>query len=936
MQKSAVLLSALLLVAPLPAYAQGAKPALKAPTRITSVEGVTEYRLANGLKILLIPDRSIDTITVNVTYLVGSRHEGYGETGMAHLLEHLMFRGTRRFPNIKSDFQQRGARYNGSTSFDRTNYYETFPASEKTLDYVLDVESDRMVNASIARRDLDAEMTVVRNEFESGENSAFSILRERVAASAYLWHNYGKAIIGARSDIENVSIDRLRAFYRHYYQPDNAVVLVSGRFEEPAALGLVHKHFGRIPKPSRALRETYTVEPTQDGERSVTLRRAGDVQLVSVLYHMPPGAHSEYAAVDVLVSLLSHVPSGRLHKALVDPGLASSVFGTERQQREAGIAYFGASLRQDASLETARDALLQALEGFARNPATEDEVGRARTRLLNDIEIALADSRDLTSALSETVGIGDWRVFFLHRDRLRQVTAAEVQAVALRYLKPANRTLGMFVPTRSPDRAEIPPAPDVAAMLKGYRGSAVVLQGEDFNPAPASIEARVLRRTLPGGMKLALLQKKTRGGTVVAQLGLHWGDEQSKIDRAAACGITGSMLMRGTQRNSREQLRNHFDRLKAHVRVGGEGGSIETVRESLPETLRLMAEVLRQPSFPQEEFEQLRRSSLTSIDTQRSDPSALASLALARHLNPYLPGHWLYNATLDERSARLQALSLDDVKNCYADFYGACHSELAVVGDFDPEQIARLAQELFGDWKSPRPYARIPLRAADVQPVDSTINTPDKANAVLRAGMLLRLRDDNRDYPALLLGNYVLGGSSDSRLTRRIREKEGLSYSVGSFLSADSFSERGSFGVFAIYAPQNRAKVETAIAEEIRKALAEGFSSEEIEAGRKGLLQARQLARSNDENLANRLGSYLVLDRTFSWDEEFEGQIAALTPKSVVEALRRFIDPAKLSMVKAGDFASVAASPTAPGNQTGDRPSFFSRHMFDLSPDSKK
>ena len=904
MLRSAALLSALLLVAPLPAYAQGAKPALKGLARITSVEGVTEYRLANGLKILLIPDRSIDTITVNVTYLVGSRHEGYGETGMAHLLEHLLFRGTRRFPNIKADFQQRGARYNGSTSFDRTNYYEAFPASEKTLDYVLDVEADRMVNASVARKDLDAEMTVVRNEFESGENSAFSVLRERVAASAYLWHNYGKAIIGARSDIENVPIERLRGFYRHYYQPDNAVVLLSGRFDESTALGLVHKHFGRIPKPSRALRATYTVEPTQDGERTVTLRRAGDVKLVSALYHIPPGAHPDYAAVEVLVSLLSHVPSGRLHKTLVGPGLASSVVGDERQQREAGIAYFRASLSQDASLEAARDALLQALEGFARNPATEDEVGLARTRLLNYIEITLADSRDLTSALSETVGIGDWRVFFLHRDRLKRVTAAEVQAVALRYLKPANRTLGMFLPTPSPDRAEIPPAPDLAAMLEGYRGSEVVLQGEDFNPAPASIEARVLRRTLPGGMKLALLQKKTRGGTVVAQLGFHWGDEQSKLNRAAACGVTGSMLMRGTQKNSREQLRNHFDRIKAHVQVGGEGGSIETVRESLPEALRLMAEVLRQPSFPQEEFEQLRRSSLTSIDTQRSDPSALASLALARHLNPYPPVHWLYNTTLDERSAQLQALSLDAVRRCYVDFYGASHSELAVVGDFDPEQIARLAQELFGDWKSPLPYARIPLRVADVQPVDSTINTPDKANAVLRAGMLLRLRDDHPDYPALLLGNYVLGGSSDSRLTRRIREKEGLSYSVGSFLSADSFSERGSFGVFAIYAPQNRAKVETAIAEEVRKALAEGFGNEEIEAGKKGLLQARQLARTSDENLAGRLASYLVLGRTFSWDEELERKIAALTPKSVVEALRRHLDPAKLSTVKAGDFAN--------------------------------
>src|SRR5260221_284008 len=804
MLRTNALLPALLLVAALPALAQPAGAGLPAGVaRVTSVEGVTEYRLANGLKILLIPDRSIDTVTVNVTYLVGSRQEGYGETGMAHLLEHLMFRGTPRFPGIKADFQKRGARYNGSTSFDRTNYVETFPADGKTLDYVLDVEADRMATASIARRDLDAEMTVVRNEFEAGENSAFGVLRERMASSAYLWHNYGKAIIGARSDIENVPIERLRAFYSHYYQPDNAVLLLSGKLEESTALRLAQKHFGKILKPSRTLRTTYTVEPTQDGERAVTLRRAGDVQLVSALYHMPPGTHPEYAAVDVLVALLNHVPSGRLHKALV-------------------------------------------------------------------------------------------------------------QAAATRYLKPANRTLGTFIPTPSPDRAEIPPVPDLAAALKDYRGSATVALGEDFNPTPANIEARVIRRTLPGGMKLALLPKKTRGGTVVAQLTLEWGDEQSKLNRAAACGVASGMLVRGTRKHSREQLRNQFDRLKANVGVGGDGGSVETVRENLPETLKLMAEVLRQPSFPNEEFEQLRRSSLTGIDTQRSDPGALAGLALSRHLNPYPPEHWLYTTTLDERSARLQALSLAEVKRCYADFYGASDSELAVVGDFDPEEIARLAQELFGDWKSPRPYARIPLRIADVPPADDVINTPDKANAVLRAGVLLKLRDDNPDYPALLLANYVLGGSSDSRLMRRIREKEGLSYSVGSFLSADSFFERGSFGDFAIYAPQNRARVEAAVAEELRKALAEGFSGGEAGAGKKALLQARQLARSSDRTVAGRLASYLVLGRTFAWEEEQERRIAAMTPKAVAEALRRYVDPARLSVVKAGDFATVAANPPGP------------------------
>jgi zinc protease len=916
LRKLLVLLS-LPLLAPATASAQGAPasaqtaPTVRPPqgvTRVTSVEGITEYRLDNGLRLLLIPDRSIDTTTVNVTYLVGSRHEGYGEKGMAHLLEHLLFRGTPRFPNIKGDIEEHGGRFNGSTSDDRTNYFETFPADDRTLDYMLDVEADRMVNSFVSRKDLDAEMTVVRNEFESGENSASNVLRERVAASAYLWHNYGNAVIGARSDIENVPIERLQAFYRNYYQPDNAVVLVSGKFDEAAALNSVQKHFGAIPKPARVLIPDYTVEPTQDGERTVTLRRAGDVQVVSALYHLPPAATAEYAAVDVLVALIGHVPSGRLHKALVETGLASSVSADDEDHREAAFAYFSASVKQDKSLDAARHALVGVLEGFARHPVTEDEVERARTRLLNDIELMLADSRELTSVLSEYAAMGDWRLIFLQRDRLKQVRAADVQAVALRYLKPANRTIGMFIPTKQPDRAEIPPVPDLAVMLKDYQSARTVAAGESFDPSPANIEARVIRKTLPGGMKLALLPKKTRGATVVAQLSFQWGDEKTKMNRSTACGVASAMLLRGTRKNTREELRNRFDRLKASVGVGGEGGTIETVRENLPETLGLVAEVLRQPSFPPSEFEQLRLSSLTSIDAERGDPRPLAGLALTRHLDPYSPEHWLYTATPDEQSARMHALTLDDVRKCYAQLYGASNSELAVVGDFDPDQVTRLAEELFGDWKSPRPYARIPLKYTQLPPINRVIEVPDKANAVLRAGMVLKLRDDNPDYPALVLGNYLLGGSSDSRLSQRIREKEGLSYSVGSFITADGFYERGSFGVYAIYAPQNRARVEAAVGEEIRRALKEGFGSEEVEAGKKSLLKARQVARSNDGALAARLASYLELGRTFAWDTELERRIAALTPDQIVKAMRRYIDPAKLSVVKAGDFDRVAAA----------------------------
>jgi len=413
-------------------------------------------------------------------------------------------------------------------------------------------------------------------------------------------------------------------------------------------------------------------------------------------------------------------------------------------------------------------------------------------------------------------------------------------------------------------------------------------------------------RELSGGMRLALLPKRTRGSTVVAQLNLRWGDEQSKTGRSAACSLASAMLMRGTKRHTREQLRDEFDRLQASVSVGGEGASIETRRPNLPAVLRLVAEVLREPAFPANEFEQLKRSALTSVENQKSEPGTLAGLELGRHLDPYPPEHWLYTPTLEERIERYQAVGIEDLRRCHQEFYGASDSELAVVGDFDANEIGSLAQELFGGWKSPRPFARIPRRHHDAPPINRNLDTPDKANAVFRAGLNLRLRDDDPDYPALALGNYLLGGSSDARLSRRIREQEGLSYSVRSWLSAGSIDAVGEFGLSAIYAPQNRARIETQILDVLQQARGAGFSAEEVAAARIGYLELRKLNRTQDEALAGQLAGNLYLGRRFAWDADFEARVAALTPQQVQDALKKYLDPAKLSIVKAGDFARIA------------------------------
>jgi len=870
--------------------------------KITSVEGVTEYRLDNGLKVLLVPDSSVDQVMVHITYLVGSRHEGYGEKGMAHLLEHMLFKGTPANPRLKEEFSRRGVRFNGSTSYDRTNYFETLAATGENLGWALGIEADRMLNAYVRRSDLDSEMTVVRNEFESGENNPGGVLRQRMMQAAFGWHNYGNSVIGARSDIENVPIDRLQAFYRTYYQPDNAVLAIGGKFDEQEALALVEKTFGPLPRPARTLPQQYTTEPTQDGERSVVLRRAGDTQMVGTLYRVPSGGHEEYPAVDVLVHLLSTQPTGRLHRALVQKGLASTIWGGESALHDPGMMFFGAALLKSESLEPARDALLATTESLAKEPVRAEEVARSKIALLNDFDKIQTDSLALVASLSEFSASGDWRLFYLYRDRLRKVTVQDVQRVADTYLKPANRVMGVFVPTEQPSRAEIPPVPDLAKALAGYTGGKAPELGDAFDPSPANIEARLVRKTLPNGIRMSLLPKKTRGGNVVATLTLHWGDEAGKTDRSTACTLADGMLMRGTRKHTRAEIQEMLEKMNASVAVNTEGAGIDTQRGQFADALRLVAEILKEPAFPASEFAELKQAAITRIESQRGDPGTIAGQRMGRYLSPYPKGHWLYVPTTDERIEALKQTSLADAERCHADFVGATRAEFAAIGDFDPDAVAKLVEELFGNWKSPRGYERIPARYFDRPATQNEVRTPDKANAVLRLGANLKLRDDNPDFPALVLGNYLLGGTSTARLSARVREKEGLSYGTYASFAASQLDESASFGVSAIYAPQNKRKVETAVREEIERVLRDGYTDGEIAAGKTGFLQARRAARIQDRTLLGRLSLYLFVGRTFAWDVDFENKIAALTPAQVRDAMRRHLDLGKMAVVTAGDF----------------------------------
>lgn len=881
----------------------------KGVSKVTEVEGITEYRLDNGLRVLFAPDESKPTTTVNMTYLVGSRHENYGQTGMAHLLEHMLFKGTPTTRNALGEFSKRGLRSNGSTSTDRTNYFASFAANPENLEWFLGWQADAMVNSLIAREDLDTEMTVVRNEMENGENNPFQILWQKMLATAFQYHNYGKTPIGARSDVEGVDIAQLQAFYRLYYQPDNAVLVVSGKFDLQKTLDIIARDFGKIPRPTRERPIEYTIEPVQDGERSVVIRRVGGSPLVAAMYHIPAATHRDFAAMDLASMMMADTPAGRLYKAMVPTKLAAGVFGFTLDQFAPGTVMFGGQLQPGMDQSKSLETLTSTIESIAKQPFTQEELDRVKNQWLTAWEQTFSDAQKVGTALSESIALGDWRMFFLQRDRIKAVTLEDVQRVAQAYFVPSNRTSGLYIPTEQPQRAPAPTPTELDAALKDYKGNTQQQQVASFDPTPANIDAKTKQETLSlpsGQLKMALLPKDARGERVQAKVLLRFGSVDTLKGQRINSSTVASLLTRGTDKLSRQQIRDRIDALKGQVSISGSGTSLSislsTTKPHFNDLLALVMDVVRHANFPQDQIDEYVRQSVTQIKSAMTEPTSIASRTLARLDNPWAKDDIRYIPSFEESLSDIEKVKREDLVAFHQKFYGGGHIAFTAVGDFDAAQAQKTIEQSLAGWKTGMSFTRVPDPYRAIAPQQLTVNTPDKANAFYIASLPLKLQDTDPDFPALLMANYLLGSSETSRLWTRIREKEGLSYNVRSTLDASSFEPSGSWSMVAIYAPENRQRLETAMREELERFVAQGVSAEELKNGIQSYLNLRKLSRAQDSVLAAGWLNYLETDRTFAWSEKIDQALAALTVEQVNAAIRKYLQPQQFSSVAAGDF----------------------------------
>ena len=653
------------------------------------------------------------------------------------------------------------------------------------------------------------------------------------------------------------------------------------------------------------LHATYTHEPAQDGERYVEVKRVGDAQMLFMGYHVPAGSDPEFAAIQVLHHALTNNPSGRLYKALVETKMVASVQGQLWNLAEPGMSLPFAQLRLNQSMDSARKVMASVLDTSRK--FTAEEVNRAKAQLLRNFELTLQNSELVGLNLTEWASRGDWRLMFLNRDRIEAVTPADVDKVARAYLKPDNRTVAVFVPTPLPDRAEVARAPDVAKAVAGYKGREAMSVGEAFDATPANIDARTKRYVLPNGTQVQLLPKETRGDRVVANLVLRHGTVQTLQGKGEIASTTAAMLSRGTTALTRQQVTDSLAKLKAQVNIfGGVNNvnvNIQTTRDNFLPALDLAMQQLRNPRFDAQEFDNLKRQNLSQLEQIKQEPGFLAQVALSRRLQPFPKGHVLYNSTPDEQIADINAVTLDQVKAFHKAFYGATFADVSIVGDFDEAKVRAALASGIGTWRSPQPFSRAVRTYAAVDSAFERILTPDKANATFVAGQNIQLKDDDPDYPALVISNFMLGGGFlNSRMAVRLRQKEGISYGVGTGLQVQALDRYGQWLTQAILNPTNVDRLTTAYREEIDKVLKDGFTDAEIEAAKSGYVTGRSQSRANDPELVGMLITRRFAGRTMAYDAKLEKDIMALTPAQVNAAVKKYLDPKKTVIVQAGDF----------------------------------
>ncbi|HYF00132.1 MAG TPA: insulinase family protein [Planctomycetota bacterium] len=870
--------------------------------------GIEEHRLPNGLRVVLVPDRVKPTITVNLTVLVGSIHEGAGEAGMAHVFEHVLFRSLEGFPDVKDTFQKLGASFNGTTSFERTNFFETVPAGDENLETLIRLEAARLGRAQLKAEDLEKEGKIVESEFDIGRSFPQNQLVLQALGVLYDFHGYGRAPIGTVEDFKSLRVDAIRRFYERYYRPDNAVLFLGGRFEPARALALVRKHFGDLKAGGDGPPAYTTREPGTLGERRLVVRKPGDLALVLVAYRIPGAAHADGATADVLCRMLVAENAGPLHEALVARGLATDVTLDAMSLRMASPFFALATVPKDKDADAVEAVLLDHLEQKVAALAAAD-LDRAKSLLERDYDRLFNEPSAVVAQLSEFEAAGSWKLLLVRREQTKAVTLDAVRAFAAAYLRRENRVVGRFIP----DDAARPVQPEAAPGIERYaevlaKVPPTAASVKEFSYTPENLQA-ALSWTKVEGAEIGLIEKEVKGDDVHLKLWVPFAGRAAVAKVLPAGEALAALMTERTAGLDKKALSAKLSALKSTVGVDldleGATLSIRAKREHLAEVMGLAREMLRTPHLDPEALKEYVTRVQGELKSAKDNPMLLMRVIQNESSRMIFPeGDPRRPETFERQIEALGRLTVDDLRAFHRDFFGARSAIGGAVGRISTRELEGLLSPLLQGWTAAQAPVIAPDRGVDaLAEPQATVRTPGKPNAFSVLIQPLRLSLTSPDAALLQAAAWSLFEAPlASRVARRLREDAALSYAAGGQFAAEVHGDQGLIVLFAATKPENAEKAVALIREEVARTLKDGLADEDLKGFKTSYASRTATMRSNDGLLSGAIVEFRRAGLDFTFWSRRDAEVAALTIDAVNAAARKHVDLDKAGLLRIGDF----------------------------------
>ena len=856
--------------------------------------GIKEYTMtSNGLRVLLKQDNTAPVATFMVTYEVGSRNEAIGYTGSTHLLEHLMFKGSRKFNTKKGNsvfqtLQSLGARMNATTWLDRTNYFAVLPSEH--LETLIEIEADRMRNAYIKEEDRQSEMTVVRNEFERGQNSPSGVLDENIWATAYQAHPYHHSTIGWKEDIENVSIERLREFYDTFYWPNNATAIAIGDFTEKEALSMIKKHFGKIRKSTKPIPEVYTAEPKQEGIRTITLKRAGQQGIVGVAHKTPAATHPDAPAFMVLSSILSSGKNSRFYKNITDKGLTTSVYIWDSLFRDPGLFTVYANLSPDVDHKTVEKAVVDEYEKIKKDGVSDEEVKNAQTQLIASMKFRQDGSYAIASGLNEAIASGDWTLYTTYDEKIGTVTKEDVQRIVKEYFKEDLSTIGYFIPLGAggQNKKLATSAKDLEKMkLKHYSEEEELLSSKVVDSEPVE------------GIRLLTLK---RGSGVVTLTGSMLGGDIYASGNARTADMVAAMLDQGTTNMTKFEISAKLESAGARLgffsgqaRVGFSG---KFLSEDTKMVFDLLADQLKNPLFAEEDLNKVKKRQVANYKRSKESTRGNATNNMLKAF--YGTGHQNSPTDPDKAIEEIKKITPKNLKDFHLKNYGAGTMVIVAVGDVDHNRLESLIKEGFGGWKKSPLKEKKETGTANKASDKVYVTMQDKTSTDFLVGTALGIDRYHPDYLPLYVATHTLGGNFSARLMQTVRVKEGLTYGINSSMRGFGNGNDGYWMVGGTFSPKLLSKGESSTLREIKKWAEEGNTQKDLDSTKSTLTGGFQVGFDSTGGLAGGILDAIIVHGDLTYLDSYPERIKAITLDEANTAISKYIFFDGLYQVAAG------------------------------------